>query len=228
MSASTGLPGQPGLDAATAEALREILAAPALPVGGTAGGPDAGRLTALREALDYVGSRRLLADETRPFDRLAALAQTDAALADSLGWHAALTGLLASLPAGRARNAVLGDVRRGALLTWATSVSRWRWQDDRPPAHRAPLGRAEAELVTDDFPGLYDTIVGWEPAAAALIAIPTHRDRVTWAHAGAPAPASPALVRSPWTVRLADVTFHLDELIPLSQPPSIAPPVGRR
>jgi hypothetical protein len=223
MAATAGGPGHPGLGTGAAGALREILAAPARTARATAGDPNTGRLTALREALDYVGSRRLVADETRPFDDLAALARADEELAGTLGWHTALTALLACLPPGRARNAVLGDVRRGALLTWAGPVSWWRWQDDRHPAYREPIRRASAELESDGFPGLFDTIVCWEPAARALIAIPTHRDRVTWAPGAAAAQARP-----PWTVRLADVTFHLDELIPVSQPPSIARPAGPR
>lgn len=101
------------LDDAAAETIHAILASPALPVGTTAAGPDGERIAALREALDYVGSRWLVADETRQAESLAALATVDSGVADALRWHASLTVLPASLPAGRARNAALGGIRRG-------------------------------------------------------------------------------------------------------------------
>ena len=37
-----------------------------------------------------MGSRRLAADEARPFENLEALVQVDATLASALHWHAAL------------------------------------------------------------------------------------------------------------------------------------------
>jgi hypothetical protein len=213
MAILLGASGQPSLDASAAEALREILAAP--PFGTTPADPDSGHLAALREALDYVGSRRLAADEVRPFDNLEALGQVDAALASVLNWHAALITLLVRLPPGHARNAALGDIRRGGLVTWATSVPSWRWEDDRFPTPSEPIRRADAELDVDEFPGLYDAILAWEPAARALIAIPTHRARVTWE----PATNRPPAGRG-WTVRLIGAMCHLRELIPLDREPS--------
>jgi hypothetical protein len=196
-----------------AEVLREILAAPALPFATTA--DLAGeRVAALREALDYVGSRRLAADETRQGDSLAALGAVDQGLADSLRWHARLTKLLASLPAGRARNGVLGDIRRGDLVTWATSVRSWHWEDDRQPSDAEPIRRADAEIYVDEFPGLYDAIIVWEPGAQALIAVPTHRAGLTFASGSTSAQAA----RS-WMARLSNASFHLHELIPLDQDP---------
>lgn len=213
MAAPLDASGPPSLDASAAEALREILAAPSF--GTTSADPDGGHLAALREALDYVGSRRLAADEARPSDNLEALARVDTALASALNWHAGLITLLVRLPPGRARNATLGDIRRGGLVTWATSVFSWRWEDDRFPAPSEPIRRADAELEVDQFPGLYDAILSWEPTARSLIAVPTHRAGLTWA----PATARPPAGRS-WTVRLIGAMCHLHELIPLDQDPS--------
>jgi peptide/nickel transport system substrate-binding protein len=201
------------LDDATADTLRAILAAPALPVGTTAAGPGGERIAVLREALDYVGSRRLVADETRPAESLAALAGVDAGLAGALAWHAPLTALLASLPAEPARNAVLGGVRRGGLLTWATSVRSWQWEGGQWPTRTEPIRRASAEFEIDEFPGLYDTVLAWEPGAGALIAIPTHRDRLAWAQADTETGRA-------WTVRLTKAVFHEQELIPLEYFPA--------
>lgn len=213
MAALPGASGPPGLDASAAGAIREILAVP--PFGTKPADPGSGHLAALREALDYVGSRRLAADEARPFDNLEALAQVDPGLASALNWHAALTTLLAGLPPGRARNAALGDIRRGGLVTWAASVSSWRWEDDRFPTASEPIRRADAELHVDEFPGLYDAILSWEPTARALIAVPTHRAGLTWSAST----ARPEAERG-WTVRLIGAVFHLHELIPLDQNPS--------
>ena len=212
MAELPGLSGPPSLDAGTAEALREILAAPSFDP--TPAGPDREHLAALREALDYVGSRRLAADEARPLGNLEALARVDAALARALNWHAALIALLVRLPPSRAGNAALGDIRRGGLVTWATAVSSWRWEDDRWPSPGEPIRRADAELEVDEFPGLYDAILSWLPAARALIVIPTHRERLTWAPAAAQRPAGPD-----WTVRLTGAGCHLHELIPVDEDP---------
>jgi hypothetical protein len=199
------------LDDGAADTLRAILTAPARPVGTTAASPDGERIAVLREALDYVGSRRLVADETRPAETLSALAGVDAGIAGALRWHAPLTALIASLPAGPARNAVLGGIRRGALLTWATSVRSWRWEGNRPPSRTEPIRRASAEFETDEFPGLYDAVVAWEPSAVALVVVPAHRDRLTWNPAG----TGPA-----WTVRFTEAVFHEQELIPLEHFPA--------
>ena len=199
------------LDDATAETLRAILSVPALPVGTTAIGPDGARIAVLREALDYVGSWWLVTDETRPTESLAALAEIDTGVAGALRWHAPLTALLASLPAGSARNAVLGGVRRGGLLTWAPSVRSWQWDGDQWPTSTDPIRRASAELETDEFPGLYDSILAWEPSAVALVVMPTHRDRLTW---------TPTGTGQGWTVRLTKAVFHEQDLIPLGQLPA--------
>jgi hypothetical protein len=208
-----------------ADTLRAILAAPALPVGSTAAGPGGEHIATLREALDYIGSRRLAADETRPAQSVAALADVDAGVGSALRWHAALTALLASLPAGPARNAILGGVRRGTLLTWATSARDWQWEGGQWPTPAAPIRRASAHLEVDEFPGLYDAVLAWESSVRALVVIPTHRERLSWA-AGTSGGA--------WTVRLSGSVFHHQELVPLdgdprdllAPTPSPAPPVG--
>jgi hypothetical protein len=209
MSGNLKPPERLNLGETEAGTLRDILAAPSLPVGPTAADTPSERITALREAFDYIGSRRLAANET-PADLAAALGNVDQALAESLRWHAELAELLTSLPAGRTRNAVLGDIRRGDLVTWATSVRFWRWQEDRWPSDADPVRRADAEIEVDEFPGLYDAVFVWDQAAGALIAVPTYRAGLTWAPAVASAEAGQT-----WTVRLAGAAFQLRELIPL-------------
>lgn len=199
------------LDSASTETLQAIFTAPALPVGTTAAGPDGERIAQLREALDYVGSRRLVADERHLAASVTAIAQVNVALAKALRWHAALGELLGSLPAGRARNALLGDIRRGGLVTWATAVPSWKWTGERWPSQSEPVGHATGELEVDEFPGLYDVIVTWEASAKALVVVPTHRDRLAWSRAAAD---------QGWTVRFSKVFFHVDELIPLDRYPA--------
>lgn len=181
----------------TVDALREILLDPSVPVGDTSR-----RIAALREAHDYLVSRRVAAD----IDNLAAhLAEVDQALVDTLRWHSRLVPVLGALPPSRARNAVLGDVHRGDLLTWADTVRSWVWRDGTPPN---PLGRVDAEFEVDEFPGLYDAILLWDSAVSAIVVLPTHRERVSWEQTA-----------DRWTVRLDGATLHADELIPLDTDP---------
>lgn len=213
------------IDADAAEALRAILSNPAVPVGSTvAGRSDGSGAAALREAHDYVVSRRIAAgvDETpQAAARLGAdLGRINGKLARSLRWHAALAALLSALPAGRARNAALGDVRRGDLLTWAPEVRSWTWAPasgnpvysaDSIPHSDNPLARATGELVVDDDASLYDAILLWEREAAAIVVVPTHRAGVTWAPVG----------DGRWEVHLARVSVHVDELIVMGHPPDL-------
>jgi hypothetical protein len=209
MSGNLKPPERLNLGETEAGALRGILAAPSMPVGATAAETPSERITALREAFDYIGSRRLAANKT-PADLAAAMGNVDEALAKSLRWHAELTELLTSLPAGRTRNAILGDIRRGDLVTWATSLRFWRWQQDRWPSDADPVRRANAEIEVDDFPGLYDAVFVWDRDARALIALPTYRAGLTWDLAAASAEAGQT-----WTLRLAGAAFHVRDLIPL-------------
>ncbi|WP_432842447.1 hypothetical protein [Dactylosporangium sp. CA-092794] len=187
--------------------LRDMLADPALPVGATDR-----RLAALHEAHDHIVSRRLAAGAAASLEAaaglVARLAAIDPALAATLRWHATLAPVLAALPASRARNAVLGDVRRGDLLTWATSVRSWTWQDGWPPADSAPIGAADGELTLDESPALYDAVLAWDPASGVLVVVPPQRNGVSWEPAGAG-----------WTVRLTRVTFHADEVIRVATDP---------
>jgi|GEM_PF-1452042 len=207
------------LDRDSAEVLREILTDPPLPVGGAAAGPDGARRAALREALDYLGSRRLAAGATRSAGTAAglvsALASVHDALAQTLRWHATLAPVLAGLAPGRARDTVLGDILRGDLVTWATHLAWWAWAHDTPPAATDPIRRASAQLRVDAFPGLFDAIVVWEPRSRSLVAVPTYRDRVRWE-------ADEASAGS-WTVHLTEATFHAFELIPVAADPRSLP-----
>jgi hypothetical protein len=205
-----------GLDDDATAALREILTDPALPVasifsahpGTTA---EAGkRIAALREAHDYLTSRKLAAVAAQSADAAATLVtelgQVDATLAATLRWHAVLAPTIASLPASRARNAVLGDLSRGELLTWAPSVRSWVWTQKADP-----IGKVDAAFEVDEFPGLYDAVLVWEPSAGVVV-VPTHRERVSWE------PAEPRAPGGSWVVRLAHATVHADEVIPLDIP----------
>ncbi|MGH3640355.1 MAG: hypothetical protein ACRDUX_15160 [Mycobacterium sp.] len=205
------------VDEEAAGALREILTDPALPVAALVSDlptVDGVHIAALREALDYVTSRRIAAGVTESVDAASALdaglSRVDPALAATLRWHGVLGPVLAALPPTRSRNAVLGDVHRGDLLTWAPTVRSWTWVSGSAPGAEAPIGRAEAEIEVDDFPGLYDAILVWEPTVAAVVVVPTHRDRVSW---------EPAAAAGRWVVRLAKATVHADELIALDSVP---------
>lgn len=222
MTAMTGGGGTPhdaasGLDDDAIGALREILTDPAVPVGGTLSQhpgiePSEGRrIAALREAHDYLTSRRVAAVAAQSGDAatrlVASLGEVDEALAGTLHWHAVLASTIASLPATRARNAVLGDVSRGELLTWGTRARSWAWTEAADP-----IGKVDAEFETDEFPGLYDALVVWEPAAG-LVVVPTHRERVGWE------PIRPLRPSGSWVVRLAHATVHADEVIPVASHP---------
>lgn len=116
-------------DDAAAYALRDILSDPATHVPTILAdhpGVNGRRISVLREAHDYIIGRKLGASATRsPGDAarlIGRLAGVDQALASTLYWHSVLAPFLASIPSSRARNAVLGNVKRGHLLTWASAV----------------------------------------------------------------------------------------------------------
>lgn len=209
-----------GWDAEATTALREILTDPALPVASTLTshpGVDGRRLAALREAHDYIIGRKLGAAAARS-DRAAVtlidhLSSVDPSLAGALRWHSAVAAVLAALPPSRARNAVVGDVHRGDLITWAPSIRSWTWDAGRAPDVEAPFGWADAELEVGEYPGLYDAIVLWESNSGVLVIVPTHRERVSWA------PADPPDRPGAWVVRLARASVHADEVIPLESDP---------
>ncbi len=208
------------LDDAATDALRDILADPSLPVATTLTdhpGVDGTRIAALREAHDYLIGRRLGAAVARSAQDGAALidnlADVDPALAATLRWHSVVVPLLVSLPGSRARNAVLGDVHRGELLTWASSVRSWTWHTGNPPDQANPVGKVDAEIEVDHHPGLYDAILLWEAQSRVLVVIPTHRDRQRWE------PVEDGGDRIRWAVHLNRVSLHLDELIPLDTDP---------
>ncbi len=208
-------------DADTVETLREILADPALPVRAALEEPGGARLAALREAHDFISSRRLAigaTESTEATDGLAAdLALVSPELAATLAWHRTLAPWLKGLPPSRARNAALGDIGRGYLVTWATSVRSWTWQD-APPTSTTPLARVDAEFGVDEYPGLYDAVLAWEPSAGAVVVIPAHREGLQWE-------ANDDDSAAPWIVRLSRATFHTDELI-RGVNPHLLPPAG--
>lgn len=207
------------IDADAVVALGEILTDPSLPVRTVLAGPHGERLNFLREAHDFVSTHKLAAPAVPSADGatalLAAFADVSPELASTLRLHAELVPLLNGFEPSRARNALLGDVYRGGLLTWATSVSTWSWYGGAAPSASAPLQRAEATFEVDEHPALYDAILLWEPKTGAVITVPTYRDRVTWA------PAEDTGGGRRWTVTLDNATFHHDDLIPLSEAPSI-------
>ena len=202
-----------GLDEAAADALREILTDPALPVASTLSthaDADGRRIAALREAHDYLVSRRIAAvaleSASAASALIAELRQVDHVLAATLRWHAVLVPVITSLPGSRAGNAVLGDVSRGELLTWAAATRSWVWTGGQPVA------KVNAEIEVDEFPGLYDAVVTWQPGVG-LVVIPTHRERVSWEPADS----------GNWLVRLAHATVHIDETIALETDPRALP-----
>jgi hypothetical protein len=211
MSIETASPDE-AFDIETREALRDILTNPSSPVGEAANGPDGPRNAALREALDYICSARLLRVTSTPeasAATLAALAAIDPVLAATVQWHATLVPLLYGLPASTARNAVLGNVQRGEILTWATTVTRWEWIERAAPTAAVPMTFAEAEFEVGAYPGFYDEILVWDAANGALVVIPTHRKGLSWERQG----QSPT-----WKVRLESAGFHVDELIYTAAP----------
>lgn len=210
------------LDADSSAALREILSDPALPVAAVAAGSGGVRAAILREAVDHLTSVRALAvagSSAEDSDRLLAdLAEIDVELAAVFGWHRALVGVLAAQEPSRARNAVLGDVSRGDVLTLATSVRSWAWLDERAPSEDDPIRTVEGEIEVDEFPGLYDHVLIFEPVSSALVVLPTHRDRISWEPVESTADSESAKKQS-WVIRLSRVTFHLDETIALEGHP---------
>lgn len=184
-----------------ADAIREILADPALPVtallDGISGHPgvDAERIIALREAHDYLVSRRL----ARSPALLEEVRGIDPALASTLRWHITLVSYLSGLPPSRPRNAVLGDVHRGDLLTWADAVVTWQWNAD--------ASRADGLLEVAEFPGLYDSILLWDNQSRSVFVLPTHRDGISWTPGD-----------SGWLVRVDNAYLHGDELIVTDDP----------
>jgi hypothetical protein len=202
------------IDDDAADALREILTDPSLPVGTTLSSnpkspnpkTDGRRIAALREAHDYLVSRRIAAialeSDSAAVTLIADLGRINPALAATMRWHAVLVPVIASLPASRARNAVLGDVSRGELLTWAPVTRSWAWTGSRPVA------KVDAEIETDEFPGLYDAVVTWQPDVG-LVIIPTHRNRVSWEPADS----------GNWSIRLVHAGVHTDEVIVLETDP---------
>ncbi|WP_261553625.1 hypothetical protein [Frankia tisae] len=213
----------PTLDEQAAQALRGILDDPALPVGSTAAGPDGPRIAALREAHDFVSSQKLAVTAAWSPEAAGALvdslARIDPTLAATLRWHATLAPFLSALPASRPRNALLGNIRRGELFTWATAVGAWTWRDGSAPDAERPLGRADGEIESDEFPGLYDTVLLWEPSASALVALPTHRARLSWE----PVEPPTADAGRRWKITLTRVTIHADELVRLETDPRTSP-----
>ncbi|MET8650141.1 hypothetical protein [Nocardia aurea] len=205
------------IDRDSVDALREILDDPAIPVATTAVGPGA-RIGAVREAVDHlttVGALAVAAHSVAAGERLlSTLADIDAGLADTVRWHIALSGVLAGLEPGRARNTLLGNIGRGDVLTWAHTVRGWSWSEGAPPRGDATIGHADGELEIDHYPGLYDYLLVWEPTGGSLVAVPTYRDRISWEQT-VPASGRPAT----WVVRLARTTFHVDDLIPLDRHP---------
>ncbi|OXR46916.1 hypothetical protein B7C42_00030 [Nocardia cerradoensis] len=198
------------IDPDTLDALHEILADPSTPFGVAPGAPYDRQLTALREAHDYISSRRVaaaaIASPQAARAVLDGLGEADPQLARTLRRHVVLAPILAELPAGRERDAVLGDIDRGDLVTWTVQVNSWTWHEGAGPSGERPIARADAELIVDHFPGLYDAILLWEPTTAAVIAVPTHRAGVSWV-------AAEANSIDRWVVRLDRTTFHTHELI---------------
>lgn len=202
-------------DADAIAALREILADPSVPVSTTLTGTsesDGRRIAALREAHDYLTSRRL-ASGVQSVDAATALrvelTRIDPALT-TVRWHSVVLPVLAALEPSRARNAILGDVHRGDLLTWATTVRRLAWLDDARPTADQPVARVDAEFEVDEFPGLYDSIVVWDSVTKSLVIVPTHRERVSW---------TASAEQGGWVVHLQSVVVHRDELIALDADP---------
>lgn len=210
---------QPVLDSDTVEALREILRDPALPVGTTAALAGGDRVSRLREAHDFLSTHRIAATAARSraaaVDLFAALGEVDPTLAASLHGHTVLAPVLTELPPSRARNALLGNIHRGELITWVPTVESWTWFDAVVPADDTPIARVDAVFETDELPSLHHHLVLWEPVAAALVVVPTHRERIDWE------PVGPDGDR--WRVRLSRTTFHVHDLIFLDADPSTLP-----
>ncbi|WP_214105778.1 hypothetical protein [Acrocarpospora catenulata] len=217
----TGIPdvaSTAALDEKSVAALREILDDPSLPVGTTAEGPDGIRIARLREALDHLVTLRAGAvaggSPGAGSRLLTSLEALDSELAAVLREHVTAVEFLPTLEPGRARNAVLGDIGRGDLVTFASGVRAWSWGDGAAPGPEQPLRRAHGEIEVGHFPGFYTTVLAWDPDIGGLIAIPTHRQGVSWQPAADDAETSHA-----WVVTLAAVTFHADDLIPLDRDP---------
>jgi hypothetical protein len=198
------------LDEASLVALREILDDSSLPVATTVAGPGGLRTARLREALDHLVMVRAGAWAVRSPEAgqqlLATLAALDAELTGVLRHHVTAVEFLSALPPSQVRNAVLGDVGRGDLITLASSVPEWNWHDGRPPGAGQPLQRADGLVETTESPVLYDTVLAWDEGTGGLVAIPTLRDGVSWAPLGE---------GRGWAITVAGATFQADELIPL-------------
>lgn len=213
------------VDADAAAALQDILSDPSVPVGSALAGvpeTDGTRIAALREAHDYLVSRRIAAD-TRSVHAatsfIAELARVDPALAVTLRWHSVVVPVVAALPVSRARNALLGDVSRGDLLTWAPTVRSWAWAGGVNPGAAQPIGRVQGEFEVDDYPGLYDSILVWDNTSKAIVVIPTHRERLSWT----PGELHPGSGARRWVVRLDNSTVHADDLLPSDTDPRLRP-----
>jgi hypothetical protein len=206
------------LDEESIVALREILDDPSRPAGTMAAGRDGVRLARLREALDQLVMVRAGAGVIRWPEAgeqlLASLAALDSELAGVLREHVAAVEFLSALEPGPARNAVLGDVARGDLIAFASSVRDWSWGDGRTPSPVRPLQTARGVVEIDEFPAFYDTLLARDERIGGMIAIPTVLQGVSWA------PLDPDIATGkPWVVTVAGSAFHADDLILLDCDP---------
>lgn len=219
------------LDPAALIVLAEILAAPSLPVASTDDRTDR-RSTAVREAIDHLKSRRLLAPPERTTTRgardpagwaarlLAQVRGVDDEFGELLAPHLAIAADLAAQPPGAARNAVVGGLCRGEIHSRATGPVRLRWTDGRPTGPAEPLGRADVHFAVSGHPGWYDVVHVPDPGSGIVLLVPPHRGhRPAWRpddvpFRDGPAGARPIVAGRRWVVELTAVTFHHTEILP--------------
>lgn len=225
------------VDAPALLALQEIVKEPSLPVRSLSEADGGLRSAALREAFDHIASTRIGAAAGTPARGAALLeelAEVDTGLANALRWHVTVVGLLAALPPNPARNAALGDVHRGSLLTWTSTVHNWNWSDAGAPTPAVPTSHVDAELEIDEFPGLYDAIVVPVPDTQTIAVLPTSRRGVTWTyirpartesshHSSVVNDSTPVELAQRWSVRLSTAAFHRHDVIPLDGDPASNP-----
>lgn len=218
MTATPYVPAKP-LDEQAIVVLREILADPSLPVANVAAGPDGLRTNRLREALDHLVSVQAAAvaiDSAAAGEQLlGALRSLDPELAEVLTGHVVATRLLVDLDPGRARNAALGDIGRGDLVTIAAAVLDWTWDGGSAPTAEQPLRTVHARIELDDVPNFYDEILVWLADAGQLVVLPTYRQELSWAPAGDGGRR--------WVITLDGASIHVDDLIPLATDPRGVP-----
>lgn len=214
MTSDTYIAASP-LNAGVTSVLREILADPSIPAWSVAALHGGSRISRMREALDQLvavqaGAVAIDSPEAG-HSLLDSLKAVEPELAHVLTRHVAAAQLLTGLEPGPGRNAILGDIGRGDIVTTAAAVRDWTWDGGQVPSSEHPLATVHGTVEVDDVPSFYDEVLVWLAELRQLVVVPTYRQRLSWA----PVPDG----RGRWLLTLAGASVHVDDLIPVDRNP---------